>query len=165
MISLPRFAGACALLLVAACSSPSAHAPSSPTPSAPQGAPSASSSPEEEALAAYRAMWDVVVEASHEAETDPAELEKYAAGDAAELMRQGLEGIERPLQGAPTHDIEVLSAEPTAVEIRDCQDGSQWVEEGSPPSDEKNIRIDATITRDALSWQVTDMRNWGPETC
>ncbi|GAA4898357.1 hypothetical protein [Streptomonospora salina] len=110
-------------------------------------------------------MWEVAVEASREANADPPRLERYAAGDAAELMRQGLEGIDTPLEGEPRHDIEVLSAEEDVVEIRDCQDGSRWVAEGEPPSGEKNIRIDATITRDALSWQVTDMRNWGPDTC
>ena len=140
--------------------------------SAPTSSPSSASptlSPEDQAIAAYEGMWDVAVDASRDASDDHPELEKYASGDAAELMRQGLRGVEKPLSGEPKHHLEVLSTEPsgdpTSVELRDCQDGSYWIPEGESPSQEKDIRVDATVTRDALSWRVTEVRIWGPQTC
>ncbi|MBB4934412.1 hypothetical protein F4561_005232 [Lipingzhangella halophila] len=158
-----RVSVALLVFLVSSCSSETSE------PSTPEDPPTASATesddPAAEAITAYEHMWDVVVEASRDASPDHSDLDQYASGQAAALMRQGMEGVEEPLVGEPVHDIEVRSSDSSEVEIRDCMDASEWVEEGEPPSDDVDIRVDATISKDALNWLVTDTRIWEPGTC
>ncbi|GAB3726811.1 hypothetical protein GCM10027590_32430 [Nocardiopsis nanhaiensis] len=138
--------------------------------------PTESTSPEELAVDTYEAMWSVVVEASHEGDADPPELETYASGDALALMRQTLDGTagdQVDVEGEPVLDPEVVEASPEhapeTVTLLDCADGSEWVENGTDSDEEDREvgprQIDATVNHDGLSWRVSDLRIWEPGTC
>ncbi|PSK96172.1 hypothetical protein CLV63_11254 [Murinocardiopsis flavida] len=157
------------LAAAVACTSNAEPDPPATSPPVSTAQPSPSPSAGNGAIAAYEGMWDAVVDASRDASSDHPELDKYATGDAAALMRQGMESVESSHVGKPSHDLTVKSAKPNAnpsrVELRDCQDGSEWRPKGDPPSDQKDIRVDATVVKDALSWKVSALRIWGPGTC
>ncbi|MCK9872408.1 hypothetical protein [Nocardiopsis dassonvillei] len=147
--------------------------PSGPSDSSPSPEPTA----EEAALQAYESMWDVVVEASHEGESDPPELEQYATGEVLALMRQTLEGAaedEADVRGEPVLNPEVVEVSPQdnpdTVALLDCLDGSEWVEQdGADPQGEEgsssNRQVDAAVNSDGLSWRVSELRIWEPGTC
>lgn len=145
-------------------------------PAEPSGTPS-SPTAEDMALEAYEQMWGVVVEASHEGEADPPDLEVYASGDALALMRQTLEGAvedQAEVTGEPVLDPEVVGvspeADPNSVTILDCADGSDWMEEAETGTEDAedpsgSRQIDATVNHDGLSWRVSELRIWEPGTC
>jgi len=137
--------------------------------------PSPSEAPisaEDAALDAYDSMWEVVVEASHEGEPDPPELELHATGDALALMRQTLSGAaedDASVQGEPVLSPEVIEASSETVVLQDCMDSTGWVEHtedddvGDSPSGLREV--DATVTFDGLSWMVAELRIWESGSC
>lgn len=134
--------------------------------------PTESTSPEELAVDTYEAMWSVVVEASHEGDADPPELETYASGDALALMRHALEGAvadEATVEGEPELDPEAIDVSSAEVTLRDCMDSTNWIEHTSGQQDDspsEGLRqVDATVAYDGLSWKVDRIRIWEPETC
>ena len=76
--------GVCVGLVLTGCTAQDDGAVEPAEESSPSEAPA---SPEDEALDAYDSMWEVVVEASHEGELDPPDLERYATGDALASCR------------------------------------------------------------------------------
>lgn len=169
-VRLSAVSAALAVLLIA-CASPGEGARPTPSPT-PSSTLKETIGPEEQAIAAYEGLWDTIVEASREPSADHPDLDRYAAGEAAEVARLGLRGVVdggQPFQGDVVHDIEVLSAdsdtEPKRIELRDCMDGADWKVAEEIESADTNIRVDATVERDALTWQVVRMRIWEPETC
>jgi hypothetical protein len=147
-----------------------------PEPSATLEETEEAPSPEEAALLAYEAMWDVIVEESHDPNPDYSELEQYAQGDALALLQHGLdaesdEGVIS--RGEPVFDPEVASTEDNRVEIEDCMDSTTWLREDietgelSEPSPESPLlsRVEAAATFDGLSWKVSELRIWELGTC
>ncbi|GAA3745120.1 hypothetical protein HDA32_005150 [Spinactinospora alkalitolerans] len=152
---------------------------SSPSPT-PSPTPSdTGSSVEEAGLEAYENMWDVVIEASHNGEADPSDLDRYASGDALALMRQTLQGAGDDgvtVVGEPALDPHVTevspASDPDTVVILDCVDDSRWVEQGqsSPteseaPDEDRPRKVDATVSHDGLAWRVSQLRIWEQGTC
>ncbi|GAA4935912.1 hypothetical protein GCM10023224_15880 [Streptomonospora halophila] len=124
-------------------------------------------------------MWDVVVEASHNSDPDPANLDRYATGDALALMRQTLRSAnddDVTVVGEPVLDPEVTDISPQkapdTVTILDCVDDSGWTEEESgaqsespDPGEDQPRKVDATVRHDGLTWQVSQLRIWEQGTC
>lgn len=169
--------GAAGVLLLATAVTGTACTPEDEPAPIPEGSsepPSQEDAAEQSALEAYEGMWDVVVEASHEGEPDPDDLENYASGDALALMRHGLDSAEDDggFDGEPDLNPEVVEREPQAnpetVELIDCADGAEWTGGESSPSDEPSTgtrQIDATVTDDGLAWRVSELRIWEQGSC
>lgn len=162
-----RFVGVVVLgVLSVGCSSPVGEPEPAPSPTESVQ----ETTPQDSAVEVYHGMWDVVVEASHAGDPDPAELQEYASGQALELMRQTLEGAaeeQAEVEGEPVLNPEVVDSTADTVTILDCADGSDWVESDSESEVGEGGRreIDATVTHDGLSWRVSELRIWEPGTC
>jgi hypothetical protein len=122
--------------LLAGCSStPTTHSPATPgtvsaEPSAPSSAPPSTSPVEEakqQALTAYRGMWDAFSEAATTSDWRSPALGRYATGVALTNLSRGLyadhyNGL--VTKGTPTHSAEAASFEPqenpTTVVVTDC---------------------------------------------
>jgi hypothetical protein len=165
-------AGVLAVHVLAGCALESDSGSAEPSPTPTEAEPSATA--EELALDAYESMWDVVVEASHEGETEPPELDTYAEDQALALMQHALSGAQEDgaeVTGEPEIAPEVVAASPSpqpdSVEIEDCIDDSQWLLDAESPSPEAEERrqVDATVAFDGLSWRVSEMRIWEHGTC
>jgi hypothetical protein len=129
---MPLLVGA---VVLASCTSDPEPPRSSPTPSLrpPSATPTTATGPAavQDAVAAYRGMWDAYLRAL--AVPDPArpELARYAAGNALQTLVSGVREVkDRGLKGegafktAPrVTDVAPASA-PTKVGIRDCFDDS-----------------------------------------
>ncbi|RCV49279.1 hypothetical protein [Marinitenerispora sediminis] len=159
--------GCAAVLLLAAGCAGSSESATTPAPTPTGAAPSSTLPPEEAALRAYTEMWETVVAASHEGETDPAELERHATGGALVLMREALQGAaEAEVSGEPVLSPEAVVAEPGRAEITDCLDDSTWtIGTGSAAGGAGQRRVDADVTHDGLVWRVSELRIWEPGTC
>lgn len=170
-----RVAGALLVAVAAASTACTAEDQPAPAPEEPSAPPSPKDAAEQSALEAYEGMWDVVVEASHEGDPDPDDLENYATGDALALMRQTLESAaeeEDGFQGEPVLNPEVVelepSGEPESAELLDCVEGDEWTgTESSPESDDLGgtRQVDATVEGDELSWRVSELRIWEQGSC
>lgn len=137
---------------------------SDPVGEAPRTPPSlpapASPSPEELALEAYRGMWGVVVEGSHEGSVGHPDLELYASGQAFELTSAMLHGA--VATGEPAMDPEVvdsdLAGSPATVSVEDCIDDSAWLVENGNEEIEGGPRlVKATIVANDGEWLVDDL--------
>ncbi|GAA1463162.1 hypothetical protein NE857_03425 [Nocardiopsis exhalans] len=154
----------CAVLVVAlaGCAAPEEE-PEQTEASTPLAAPSnPGPSPQEEAVEAYRSMWGVVVEGSHEGSVAHPDLEKYASGQALELVTAMLQGIEATGEPVLTpHAVIVESgADSTEVSIEDCIDSSQWlVGDGSEGSSqgERKRPVEAIVLDQGDGWRVDDL--------
>ena len=169
-----RVAGVLLVAVAAASTACTAEDQPAPAPEESSAPPSPEDAAEESALEAYAGMWAAVVEASHEGETDPDDLENYASGEALALMRHGLEsaGDDGAFEGEPDLNPEVVEREPQenpeTVELIDCADGAEWTGGESSPSDEPPTgtrQIDATVTDDGLAWRVSELRIWEQGSC
>ncbi|WP_436888463.1 hypothetical protein [Nocardiopsis dassonvillei] len=117
---------------------------------------------EELALDAYRGMWDVVVEGSHEGAVGHPALEEYASGQALEFTTAMLRGV--AATGEPVLSPEVVGTEPeaapTSVHIEDCVDSSEWLlTEGDEAADtgERKRSAEATVVSGEGGWLVADL--------
>ncbi|WP_147453809.1 hypothetical protein [Nocardiopsis sp. Huas11] len=133
---------------------------SEPTRTPPALAAPASPSPEELALDAYRGMWGVVVEGSHEGAVGHPDLEEYASGQALELTTAMLHGA--VATGEPATDPEVvdsdLTGSPATVSVEDCVDDSTWVVEDENEGMEGGSRlVAATVVANDGEWRVDDL--------
>ncbi|WP_152529267.1 hypothetical protein [Nocardiopsis chromatogenes] len=149
------------LALLAGCASPQSAEKPDPEPAT--SAPDTSSA-EERALEAYEGMMGALVEASLEGATENPEIDWYAKGQAADLTQGMLIGVRA--SGEPKLHPEVdkvdLEADPPAVIIEDCVDGSDWqvVEEdvktikGNWVEGEGPRPYTATVTEEDGSWMV-----------
>ncbi|MBE2997186.1 hypothetical protein IDM40_00505 [Nocardiopsis sp. HNM0947] len=162
------------LAMMAAGTACTAEEEPAPAPEEPSEPPSPEEAAEQSALEAYEGMWEIVVEASHDGNPDPDELENYASGDALALMRHGLESAEDDgaFEGEPDLNPEVVEREPQenpeTVELIDCADGAEWTGSESSPSDDASAgtrQIDATVTDDGLAWRVSELRIWEQGSC
>lgn len=188
MVSIGRWVGRLAmvalLLVVASCTAK--PAPSASTPPVSLRSPSPSPSPTDprvgavqDAVGAYRGMWQAYNSAVHVPDPDSPGLPKYATGNALHTLVTGLKSVkDRGLKG--TGDIvvspQVTEISPTdapaKVGIRDCfDDGATHLvraSPGSPYNDTPGGRrlCLATVERQADgSWKVTGFGLQGVGTC
>src|SRR5690625_4745604 len=124
-----RAAGVILVAMAAAGTACTTEEEPAPAPEEPPDSPSPEEAAEASALEAYEGMWEIVVEASHDGNSDPDELENYAQGEALALMRNTLEGVAEDgaqVQGEPVLNPEVIEmtpeGEPDTVEVLDCVD-------------------------------------------
>jgi hypothetical protein len=112
------------------------------------------------ALDAYRGMWDVVVEGSHEGAVGHPDLDEYATGQALELTTAMLRGVHAT--GEPRMDPEAaeVPGNPFSVSIEDCIDDSGWtVPEETTGSEDRSGRrsVTATAVSDGERWLVEEL--------
>ncbi|MGI5353020.1 hypothetical protein ACQEU8_33300 [Streptomyces sp. CA-250714] len=150
-------------LLTAGCS----DGPSEPEPlpgqSASETASPSANSEHREALSAYRAMWGDLTQASKTSDASSKLLDDHAEGGALQLMKYGLRNAKkakRVVKGTPRPHPEIVSAKSGEVVIRDCVDGTHWLnyklsgepEDNNPGS---HFKADATVKRSDGAWKVS----------
>lgn len=159
------------------------HEQGSPIPepalTEPSGSESASAPDvsEQEAIFAYRGMWDAFVEAGKTSDPDAADLRLYASDDALALIVSALY-TSREQRQVTLGDLVIEPAvaastppdAPTKVEIRDCVDDSRWLEyeaSGGLVDDEPGgrHRTTATVTRSEDGWKVSSFTVEAAGTC
>jgi hypothetical protein len=170
-------------LTLAACRSKPPH-DASPTPGPSLHAPSASPSPSDprlaavqQALAAYRAMWDAYVAASNSGDPQSPALAQYATGSALQTMTKGLTANKSKgltSKGSPQMDPHQTgfgpADAPTSVTIGDCLDDSHWLlykANGELADNTPGGRRKVTAQVDKVSgeWKVTAFAVQGVGTC
>ncbi|MEU2720163.1 hypothetical protein [Streptomyces smyrnaeus] len=125
--------------------------------------PGAHSSVRREALSAYRAMWGDLTQASKTSDASSKLLDDHAEGGALQLMRYGLRNAKkakRVVKGTPRPHPEVVSVKGGTVVIRDCVDGTDWLNyklNGEPEDDNpgSHFKADATVKRSDGAWRVS----------
>ncbi|UZJ33487.1 hypothetical protein [Streptomyces endophytica] len=118
-----------------------------------------------DAIAAYRAMWSDLTAVAAAPDPQSPRLKGHATAGALELMKYGLrkavkEGV--VTKGAPRLAPTVVSARDSRVVIRDCVDGTDWLEykrSGELKNDVpgSHFKTDATVRRAKGIWKVTDL--------
>lgn len=178
MRSRPVLAGvgvglAAVLLLAGGCR---ADAPTMSPTSVPasSAASSLTSSPEQEALSAYRGMWAAFVEAGKTANPDAPDLRKYTSDDALKLIVNALV-VNQSKQEVALGDVvldpkvtEVKSA--SEVAITDCVDARNWLTykaSGGLVDDEPGAKhkTTATVKLTPDGWKVSAFVLLGGGTC
>lgn len=165
-------AGVLFACVVAACSIPAGGDPLDPETPLPSSPP-VSEEPGSAAIEAYEAMWAVVVEASHEGDPNPPELELYSSGEALALMRSTLEGAvedQAVVTGEPVLSPQMVEASDDEVTLLDCMDSSDWIESDEGGEQESSPsgglrKVDAQVAHDGLAWKVVDLRIWEIGSC
>ncbi|NYH51335.1 hypothetical protein HNR06_000924 [Nocardiopsis arvandica] len=120
----------------------------------------ASPSSEELALDAYRGMWDVVVEGSHEGAVGHPDLAEYASGQALELTSAMLRGVRATGEPQMSPEAVETTDTPPSVSIEDCIDDSEWtVPEETAGLEEGSGRrlVTATVVAHDGRWLVEDL--------
>jgi hypothetical protein len=163
-----------ALAVVAGCSvgtPPDTAPPSTSVPPPPQvsPAPSVDDLAGQEALAAYRGMWEDFVTAGTTSDWRSPDLGRHATGVALTNLSRGLYADSANglvTRGAPVLSPEVRSVEPagapTRVVVTDCGDSTNWLkyrEDGSLATQSPGGRrlINAVVERQSDgSWKVSD---------
>ncbi|MFI1203034.1 hypothetical protein ACH4VR_26985 [Streptomyces sp. NPDC020883] len=140
---------------------------------APTGAARTPSAPNGDAVAAYRAMWSDLTAVSAAPDPQAPRLEEHATAGALELMKYGLrkavkEGV--VTKGTPQLAPTVVSARDGKVVIRDCVDGTHWLEyklNGKLKNDVpgSHFKADATVQRTKGIWKVTHLYMDDSGTC
>jgi hypothetical protein len=148
-----------------------------PPPARMSVAPSASA--HDQARFAYVSMWRDVTAASRTSDYRSPRLSLHAVGDALALMVHGLK-LDREQGlislGAPVFNpvISQLAPQnqPTKAVIRDCVSDTNWrlvdVKTGDPATKGSTPgwhKVDATVTKQRLTWRVTKLRIWETGTC
>lgn len=161
----------CMVAVAAACHTGSPAPPPVPT----TAAPSPPALPTQDALQAYRAMWDTVIDAAKTADPDAPALRRYATDKALARVVTALylhheqgQIILGTLALAPTVDTE--QSNPTTIRITDCVDTSLWlvyrttgglVDEAPGGSHATS----ATVTNNNGQWLVSTLDIDGVDTC
>jgi hypothetical protein len=156
--------------------------PAQPTPpQLPSGSPATAGTArdaEQEALAAYRGVWDAYVTAIAVADPNHPSLARFAAGDALQVLTDGLEAVRRDGlagRGDVTLDPVVTGRQPPSapetVQVVDCVDTSStelYRVDGEPFDDTPGgfRRAEATVrdTGDG-DWKVTGFALYGVGSC
>ncbi|MFE9555443.1 hypothetical protein ACFYOD_18465 [Streptomyces sp. NPDC006703] len=118
-----------------------------------------------EAVASYRAMWEDAAVASRTSDPKSPRLADHAQGDALSLLQYVMEQSRQAgvtSQGAVNLAPTVVKSSVDKVELRDCIDGSKWVQAkpGSSPDGLIGGRrhTEATVVRtSAGGWKVSDL--------
>lgn len=115
---------------------------------------------EELALDAYRGMWDVVVEGSHEGTVGHPDLEQYASGQALDFTSDMLRGV--VATGEPVMSPEVVGTDRSGssgtVSVKDCIDDSGWLIADTAADGPSGSRlVTATVVSTDGRWLVDDL--------
>ncbi|MFJ9619085.1 hypothetical protein [Streptomyces noursei] len=118
-------------------------------------------------------MWSDLTAVSAAPDPQSPRLEEHATAGALELMKYGLrkalkEGV--VTKGTPRLTPTVVSARAGKVVVRDCVDGTDWLEykqNGELKSDVpgSHFKTDATLQRAKGVWKVTDLYMDEPGSC
>lgn len=116
-------------------------------------------------MAAYRAMWEDAAVASRTSDPRHPRLDDHAKGSAVALLRYVMRQARKSgvtMTGAVAVAPKVVKENPNRVVLRDCVDGSRWVQvkRGSSPDAMSGgrRRAEATVVRTAKgSWKVSDL--------
>lgn len=164
------------LTVLGACDQGSAPAPTKPEVSS--SAPSADLA-RDNAVSAYRAMWDSFAVAGTNADWNSELLGEHATGAALEDLRRslrtdqnkGLVSKGKPVL-APTASSAEPAADPTKIMIADCGDSTRWLkyrkDNGLLADDVQGGRrlIKAMVEKQADgTWKVSDYGVHGVGTC
>ncbi|WP_166029150.1 hypothetical protein [Streptomyces chilikensis] len=161
--------GVAALLFTGACTaheggSAATGAGEAPPPSGPQSTAAPDGS--QEAVAAYKAMWDEAVEASHTANVKHPGLDDYATSGAHQFLLYLIRSYAKDglvARGRPTFAPEVKSVTTDKVVISDCSDATRWLmyrkSDGQLEDDVPGGHhlIDATVGRHGDRWLVESL--------
>lgn len=153
-------------LVINACTS-SAGAPSPPASAAvsPPTAGSLEPIDEQEAVGAYRAMWEDLVVAAQTSDAEHPQLDDHATGDALELLKHMMrDGRKRGVvtKGSLRTAPRVEKSDVSSAVIRDCADDSDWLrytKDGDLQNAVPGGRhlVDATVTRQGQRWFVQSL--------
>ncbi|WP_431953449.1 hypothetical protein [Actinacidiphila sp. bgisy167] len=128
---------------------------------------------ERAALKAYRGMWNDLTAAAAEADPKSPLLDDHASDGALLLLRYGMEKARKEnvvSKGAPRIDPEVLSATADKVTLRDCVDGTHWLQYRKSGELKNDVpgghgAADATVSlRDGV-WKVSKLYLHETGTC
>ncbi|MEE2038937.1 hypothetical protein Q8791_17095 [Nocardiopsis sp. CT-R113] len=148
-----------ATVVLTGCAAEESDPGTQPSRTPPTLAVPASPLPEESALEAYRGMWNVVVEGSHEGAVGHPDLELYASGQALELTTAMLRGV--VATGQPVMSPEVVDVtDGASVSVEDCIDDSAWTvqEQTADTTGESGQRVvTATVVAHGGRWLVDDL--------
>lgn len=155
-------AAAVALVLVGGCDGGPPDAKPLPKRTVEPTASRAPSAEYGEALAVYRAMWGDLVAVSASPDPRSPRLKEHAVGGALELMKYGLRRSEEEgvvSKGTPRLTPKVVSAADSKIDIRDCVDGTDWLQykrNGELKNDVpgSHFKTDATVRRVDGEWKV-----------
>jgi hypothetical protein len=179
---LMRVVGVVALLSLVACTGSKPPTPSSSGPTPSLHAPSASPTDArlaavQDALAAYRNMWQAYIAASNAGDPQSPDLAKYASGSALTTLVTGL--TNNKSKGLTTKGSPQLNPAqtgfspadaPTSVTVGDCLDDSHWLlykpngdlADNTPGG---RHRVTATVVKGDGGWKVTAFAAQGVGTC
>ncbi|WP_241745828.1 hypothetical protein [Streptomyces lydicus] len=118
-----------------------------------------------EALAAYRAMWRDLTEASRASDVTSPVLDDHAVGGALELMKYGLRKAKKEKvvsKGAPRVNPKVIRRTSREVVLQDCVDERHWLQYKLNGELKNNVqgghfRADATVRHGEGGWKVADL--------
>lgn len=146
-------------VVLTGCAEKGGDPPSESVRTPPELAAPAGTSPEEEALDAYRGMWDVVVEGSHDGAVGHPDLSEYATGQALELTSAMLRGVYATGEPQMSPKATEAAGSPPSVSIEDCIDDSEWTVQEEPGAEERSGRrsVTATVTAHGDQWLVEDL--------
>lgn len=147
-------------------SSHDVQAPVSPSPSATNGA-------ESSAVAAYRAMWADAAVAARTADPKNPRLDDHAEKNALWLLQYVMEQARKAgvtIAGSVAVEPTIVKSDKDKVELRDCIDGSKWVQV-KPGGSSGGLsggrrRAQATVVRiSGDTWKVSDLHWQDVGTC
>lgn len=120
-----------------------------------------------EAIAVYRAMWKDAAEASLTSDPKSPRLADHAEGGALGLLQYMMEQIRdkgATSRGEASVAPTVVKSTKNKVELRDCVDGSKWVQvKPDHPSDGTpggHYRTEASVVLSSGKWKVSEL-SWG----
>jgi hypothetical protein len=116
-------------------------------------------------LAAYRSWWETFLEVARDPDPDSPRLAEHATGqqlekDRADLARFRRQG--RVLVGEPRFNPSVVEVSETRAVVRDCADGSKWVQVDKATGSTIANRTPApdlftmTLIREQGTWKVSE---------
>lgn len=165
--------GLIAGFLVVGCSDDSAESQPLPDTSASDERSTSDARPKREALAAYRAMWQDLVDASKTADANSPRLDDHAAGEAVESMKTGLRNAKKEkivIKGEPRLNPKIQSSVGDGVTLRDCVDSTNWLQyklNGDLKDDVPggHGKAEATVEPHKGKWKVTKLALHPSGTC
>jgi hypothetical protein len=166
------------MLILSACTSgTSSELSPSPTLSTTTAPPSPATIARQEALTAYRAMWEDMATAAKTADYRSPLLAQHAAGAALSILVRGLYTDKRTgivVKGQPVTNARVVSlsppANPTKASIVDCFDDRHWLNYNVSGGLQNNVpgglhHTTATVSDINGVWKVTQLHVEASGTC
>lgn len=169
------------LVLLAGCDGSAPHNGASPTaqPTLPPTSTSAPGTAQEQAVAAYKGMWEAYARAGLTANPDDPELARYASGVALEKLARALRAYRdkgQVVKGEIRSNPQLADASPAktpaTMSVTDCVDTTSflayWASSGEPVNDVPGGRRSMLATVSDVSgvgWRVTSYGLQAVNTC